>query len=135
MESESPDHQSEFQQDSQEVPPSVKIDLTPEFQRNLRNLAKRYRSIRSDIQLVIQDLETGNFVGGRITGVGEDYDVLKVRVRNRDIQKGKSAGYRLIYQVESPTSVLLLSIYSKSDQADIATQEIWKILAEFYRDT
>jgi mRNA-degrading endonuclease RelE of RelBE toxin-antitoxin system len=135
MESESPDHQSEFQQDSQEVPPSVKIDLTPEFQRNLRNLAKRYRSIRSDIQLVIQDLETGNFVGGRITGVGEDYDVLKVRVRNRDIQKGKSAGYRLIYQVESPTSVMLLSIYSKSDQADIATQEIWKILAEFYRDT
>jgi mRNA-degrading endonuclease RelE of RelBE toxin-antitoxin system len=135
MESESPDHQSEFQQDSQEVPPSVKIDLTPEFQRNLRNLAKRYRSIRSDIQLVIQDLETGNFVGDRITGVGEDYDVLKVRVRNRDIQKGKSAGYRLIYQVESPTSVLLLSIYSKSDQADIATQEIWKILAEFYKDT
>jgi mRNA-degrading endonuclease RelE of RelBE toxin-antitoxin system len=135
MESESPDHQSEFQQDSQEVPPSVKIDLTPEFQRNLRNLAKRYRSIRSDIQLVIQDLETGNFVGDRITGVGEDYDVLKVRVRNRDIQKGKSAGYRLIYQVESPTSILLLSIYSKSDQADIATQEIWKILAEFYKDT
>jgi mRNA-degrading endonuclease RelE of RelBE toxin-antitoxin system len=135
MESESPDHQSEFQQDSQEVPPSVKIDLTPEFQRNLRNLAKRYRSIRSDIQLVIQDLETGNFVGDRITGVGEDYDVLKVRVRNRDIQKGKSAGYRLIYQVESLTSVLLLSIYSKSDQADIATQEIWKILAEFYKDT
>jgi mRNA-degrading endonuclease RelE of RelBE toxin-antitoxin system len=135
MESESPEHQSEFQQDSQEVPPSVKIDLTPEFQRNLRNLAKRYRSIRSDIQLVIQDLETGNFVGDRITGVGEDYDVLKIRVRNRDIQKGKSAGYRLIYQVESPTSVLLLSIYSKSDQADIATQEIWKILAEFYKDT
>jgi mRNA-degrading endonuclease RelE of RelBE toxin-antitoxin system len=135
MESESPDNQAEFQQDSQEMPPSVKIDLTPEFQRNLRNLAKRYRSIRSDIQLVIQDLETGNFVGDRITGVGEDYDVLKVRVRNRDIQKGKSAGYRLIYQVESPTSILLLSIYSKSDQADIATQEIWKILAEFYKDT
>jgi mRNA-degrading endonuclease RelE of RelBE toxin-antitoxin system len=134
MESTSPDHQSEFQQDSQ-MPPSVKIDLTPEFQRNLRNLAKRYRSIRSDIKLVIQDLETGNFVGDRITGVGEDYDVLKVRVRNRDIQKGKSAGYRLIYQVESPTSILLLSIYSKSDQADIATQEIRKILAEFYKDT
>jgi mRNA-degrading endonuclease RelE of RelBE toxin-antitoxin system len=82
MESESPDNQAEFQQDNQEMPPSVKIDLTPEFQRNLRNLAKRYRSIQSDIQLVIQDLETGNFVGDRITGVGEDYDVLKVRVRN-----------------------------------------------------
>jgi mRNA-degrading endonuclease RelE of RelBE toxin-antitoxin system len=84
MESESPDHQSEFQQESQEVPPSVKIDLTPEFQRSLRNLAKRYRSIRSDIQLVIQDLEAGKFVGDRITGVGEDYDVFKARVRNKD---------------------------------------------------
>ena len=29
-------------------PPLVQIDLTPEYQRNLRNLSKRYRHIRSD---------------------------------------------------------------------------------------
>ena len=126
------DNQSEEQQASQETQPVVQIDLTPEFKRNLRNLAKRYRNIRSDIQPVTQALENGNFEGDRITGMGEGCVVLKVRVRNRDIQKGKSAGYRLIYQVESPTAVLLLTIYAKSDQEDIVADEIREILGEFY---
>ncbi|MFM5980969.1 MAG: type II toxin-antitoxin system RelE/ParE family toxin [Sphaerospermopsis kisseleviana] len=56
--------------------------------------------------------------------------VFKVRVKNSNIQKGKSGGYRIIYQVESPTNVLLLTIYSKSDQEDITPQEIKNILAE-----
>ncbi|BAY74857.1 hypothetical protein NIES25_12730 [Nostoc linckia NIES-25] len=38
---------------------------------------------------------------------------------NINIQKGKSAGYRLIYQLESSTSILLLTIYCESDQEDI----------------
>jgi mRNA-degrading endonuclease RelE of RelBE toxin-antitoxin system len=54
-----------------------------------------------------------------------------VIVRNSNIQKGKSAGYRLIYQVESATSILLLTIYSKSDREDIGVNEIISILAEF----
>lgn len=115
-------------------PPLVQIYLTPEYQRNLRNLSKRYRHIRSDTQILIEQLQTGNFIGDRIPGLGEDYVVLKVRVKNSDIQKGKRAGYRLIYQVESPTSVLLLTIYSKSDREDISLEEISNILAEFFED-
>ncbi|MBC6435763.1 type II toxin-antitoxin system RelE/ParE family toxin, partial [Nostoc sp. HG1] len=42
-----------------------------------------------------------------------------------------SAGYRLIYQVESPTSILLLTIYSKSDREDIGANEIRDIVADF----
>jgi hypothetical protein len=57
-------------------------------------------------------------------------------VKNSNIQKGKSAGYRMIYQVESPSIVLLLIIYSKSDifpqnRADISLNEIRSIIAEF----
>jgi mRNA-degrading endonuclease RelE of RelBE toxin-antitoxin system len=121
----------EFEQEELESQPSVTIDLTPEFYRNLRDLNKRYHHVRADIQTVIQDLEVGNFVGDRISGIGEDYVMFKVRVKNRDIQKGKSAGYRLIYQVESPTSVLLLTIYSKSDRSDITAGELRSIAAEF----
>lgn len=55
--------------------------------------------------------------------------VYKVRIRNSNIQKAKSAGYRLIYQVESLTSILLLTIYSKSDREDITANEIIDILA------
>jgi mRNA-degrading endonuclease RelE of RelBE toxin-antitoxin system len=131
MEDQASDGQSGPRQNPQEEQAGVKIDLSLEFKRNLRNLAKRYRSIRSDIQLVIQELEIGNFVGDRIAGIGEDYFILKARVKNSDIQKGKSAGYRLIYQVESPTCILMLTIYSKSDRTDIAANEICEILDEF----
>lgn len=127
-----PDKETDPQADSRDQQSVVRVDLTPEFQQSLRDLAKRYRSIRSDIQVVIQELQAGNFVGDRLAGIGEGYVVLKTRVKNRDIQKGKSAGYRLIYQVESPTSVLLLTIYSKSDREDISIQEIRNILNEFY---
>jgi mRNA-degrading endonuclease RelE of RelBE toxin-antitoxin system len=121
----------EFEQEELESQPSVTIDLTPEFYRNLRDLNKRYRHVRADIQTIIQDLDVGNFVGDRISGIGEDYVMFKVRVKNRDIQKGKSAGYRLIYQVESPTCILLLTIYSKSDRSDITAGELRSIAAEF----
>lgn len=30
--------------------PSINIDLTPEYKQNLRNLSKRFRNIRSDVQ-------------------------------------------------------------------------------------
>lgn len=114
--------------------PAVQVDLTPEFQKNLRDLAKRYRSIRLDVQGLIQELQKGNFIGDRIAGMGEGYVVLKARVKNRDIRKGKSAGYRLIYLVESLTSLLLLTIYSKSDREDINIKEIRKLLSEFYEN-
>ncbi len=112
--------------------PLVQIDLTPQYQRNLRDLAKKYRRIRLDTQPIIEELQRGNFTGDRLAGMGEDYLIFKVRVKNTDIQKGKSGGYRLIYQVESPTSVLLLTIYAKSERADISNNDISSILAEFY---
>ncbi|MEH2243043.1 MAG: hypothetical protein V7K85_09945 [Nostoc sp.] len=58
-----------------------------------------------------------------------------MRVRNSSIQKGKSAGYRLIYQVESSTSILLLTIYSKSDREDIGANEILNIVADFLSES
>jgi mRNA-degrading endonuclease RelE of RelBE toxin-antitoxin system len=34
----------------------VEIEVSPEFKRSLRSLAKRYRNIRSDIQPIIDAL-------------------------------------------------------------------------------
>ena len=56
--------------------------------------------------------------------------VFKVRARNSDIAKGKSSGYRLIYQVKDTALVVLVTIYSKLDQADISPAQIRRILAE-----
>lgn len=98
----------------------------------MRDLAKKYRNIRSDTQLVIEEIQKGNFIGERIPRLDTDYLIYKVRVNNSNIQKGKRAGYRLIYQVESETSVLLLIIYSKSEKEDINVSDLLNILNNFY---
>ncbi|GAB4287084.1 MAG: hypothetical protein Fur0025_20150 [Oscillatoriaceae cyanobacterium] len=86
--------------------PLVQIDLTPQYKRNLRELSKKYRRIRLDTQPIIEQLQQGNFPGDRLAGMGEDYFIFKVRVKNTDIQKGKSGGYRLIYSSLSNALVL-----------------------------
>jgi mRNA-degrading endonuclease RelE of RelBE toxin-antitoxin system len=109
--------------------PSVEIKLTPEFQRKIRNLAKKYRKIRLDLQPVLEQLQIGIFPGNRLSGI--DAEVLKLRVKNSDIQKGKSGGYRLIYWIVSPNTVVLLDMYSKSEQEDIEIPEILRVIANF----
>ena len=52
-------------------------------------------------------------------------------MQNRDIQKGKRSGYRLIYHRETPTHIVLVTVYSKLDQGDISAEQIRRILREF----
>lgn len=113
--------------------PFIQVEVAPTFKRNLRNLAKKYRSIRDDIQPVIEQLEQGELPGDKISGIG--YEVFKLRVRNSDIQKGKSGGYRLIYYVKTAKGIVLLTIYTKSEQVDIAADEIRNIISEYEQRT
>ena len=51
-------------------PSTIEILLSVKFQQSLRKLTKKYRNIRLDIEPVIQELQSGNFVGDRIQGLG-----------------------------------------------------------------
>jgi mRNA-degrading endonuclease RelE of RelBE toxin-antitoxin system len=106
----------------------IRVGFTPEFKRNLRALARKYRHIRSDVQPFIEQIQAGGFVGDQIAGVG--YAVFKVRVRNSDVPKGKRSGYRLVYYLRTPTDVILVTIYSKSEQADVSAIQVRRILRE-----
>ncbi|MEK0184887.1 type II toxin-antitoxin system RelE/ParE family toxin, partial [Microcoleus anatoxicus PTRS2] len=72
---------------------SINVYFADEFKRNLRALSKKYRHIRSDVQPIVEQLQVGELPGNRIPGINDI--VFKVRVKNTDIKKGKSAGYRL----------------------------------------
>lgn len=108
--------------------PLIQVEAALTFKRNLRSLAKKYRSIRNDIQPVIEQLEQGELPGDQIPEVG--YAVFKLRVRNSDTQKGKRGGYRLIYYRKTPTGIILLTVYAKSEQVDIAAEDIRNIITE-----
>ncbi len=61
-------------------------------------------------------------------GVG--FTVYKARLPNRDAQRGKSGGYRVIYFVKTSERVVLIEMYSKSDQDLISNDEIVAIINE-----
>lgn len=105
------------------------IFLTPRFKKDLAKLAKRYRSIRKDLNPLIEQLQKGEAIGDRISG--NKYQVFKVRLKNSNIQKGKSAGYRVIYYLKTQTKIILATIYSKSDQTDISNTTIEEIIQTF----
>lgn len=106
----------------------LKVTFTPEFQRNLRQLAKKYRHIKSDLEPVIEQLKSGSKPGDQVPQVR--YEVFKVRAKNSDARKGKSGGYRLIYYVKSESEVVLVTVYSKTEQADIAAEDIRQIILQ-----
>ncbi|MBX3058493.1 MAG: type II toxin-antitoxin system RelE/ParE family toxin [Anaerolineae bacterium] len=110
------------------VESAIELRYTAEFKRNLRALSKKYRHIRSDIQPVIDAIQVGNFPGDQVPGVG--YTIYKVRVQNRDLQKGKRSGYRLIYYLQTPKQVILITVYSKTEQADISAVQLRHILSK-----
>ncbi|MFM7600937.1 MAG: type II toxin-antitoxin system RelE family toxin, partial [Pseudanabaena sp.] len=79
------------------------IQLTPQFQKDLKQLAKRYRSIRKDLEPLIAQLKTGDIIGDQLVGLNRE--VFKVRLTNSDIRKGKSAGYRVIYYIKTQNNI------------------------------
>jgi mRNA-degrading endonuclease RelE of RelBE toxin-antitoxin system len=111
------------------IDPLVELKFSEEFKNKLRDLSKKYRNIRADLQPILDDLQAGNFQGDQIANVG--YTVFKLRIKNRDNKKGKSAGYRVIYYVKTATSVFLVTIYSKSEHSNIPAAEIRSILAKY----
>lgn len=82
---------------NESAPPSSRVFFTGEFKRNLRQLAKKYRHIKADIQPILTALDSGETPGDRIPGV--PVAIYKVRARNSDRARGKSGGYRIIYSI------------------------------------
>ncbi len=109
----------------------TEVVFAPEFRKNLKRLAKKYRNIRSDVSPLIEQLQNGNLPGNRIPGT--QYVVYKVRVKNSNLHKGKRSGYRVVYFLQQHDVVMLLTIYAKSDQPDIKAHQIEQIIRDTTR--
>lgn len=111
--------------------PPVELRYTPEFKRNLRQLAKRYRRIQSDLEPLLRSLAGGQVPGDQVPGV--QHEVFKARVPNSDTRKGSSGGYRVVYQRTAESAIVLVPLYSKLEQADISPHQIREIVLGYER--
>ncbi|MFT7561953.1 MAG: mRNA-degrading endonuclease RelE of RelBE toxin-antitoxin system [Flavobacteriales bacterium] len=107
----------------------MEIDYAPEFKRSVKKLMRRYRSIRSDLEPLIEVFKVGKTPGDPLPGV--DCRAYKVRLQNRDNKKGKSGGYRVVYYLKRADNVVLITMYSKSLQSDIAADDLQRIVAKY----
>ncbi len=106
----------------------MNVNYSDAFKRQVRRLKRKYGSIRTDVQPLINQLEAGETPGDQIQGIG--HTIYKVRVKNSDAKRGKSGGYRVIYYLHTAESVLLVTIYSKTEQSDVEDVELVEIIRQ-----
>ena len=104
------------------------VESTGRFDNESRRLIRRFRSLRNELDELKSQLQRGDRPGIRLTGIG--YEAYKVRLPNRSAQRGKSGGFRVIYQEHAGQIVLLLLIYSKTNRADIPNDVIIRVIEE-----
>ena len=93
------------------------IKTVPSFVKELKKLAKKYKSIKTDYQKLLETLSKNP----KENAIPLGKNCYKLRLRNSDNKKGKSGGYRVIYIViDENFCVTLLSIYSKSEIENIS---------------
>ena len=101
-----------------------KIELTDDFKRDAKRLIKKYHSIASEINDLVESLETDP-----IQGESLGKDCYKIRMSIASKNKGKSGGSRVITCVKIiDETVILLSIYDKSEQGDIEDKALNQLL-------
>ena len=105
-----------------------RIESTHRFDRESRRLVRKYKSLRTELHQLRDQLQQGQRPGARLSGIG--YSTFKVRLPNQSARRGKSGGFRVIYYEHADTLVLLLVIYSKTEYADIADATIRQLIEE-----
>lgn len=99
---------------------SYKIIAIPAFNRDLKSLSKKHRSIFKDYNYFLDELEVNPKLGVEIIE-----NCFKIRMAISSKGKGKSGGARVItYVYIQNETIYLLSIYDKSDDETISDKDI-----------
>ena len=106
---------------------NYRIVLDRTFEKEVKRLAKRYPSLKSDIK-ALRDEILANPTAGTDLGGG----LRKIRMRIASKGKGKSGGARVItftvvVAVEE-TEIILLYIYDKAERESVSAHEIEALL-------
>ena len=90
------------------------------YTKALKKLSKIYKNINSDVKRYLETINSKEDLGIELKS-----NIFKVRIANRDKNKGKSSGYRLIsYLAVVENELHLLYIYDKSKLSNITEKEL-----------
>lgn len=111
---------------------NVNVIPTSNFRKEAKKLIKKYRSLKSELSVLEEQLMENPKMG---IPIGED--VYKIRLAVKSKGKGKSGGMRVItlieaelVELEDTTDIYLLSIYDKSDYENISESKLKGLIKE-----
>ena len=104
----------------------IKVILSNNFEKEAKRLVKKYQSAAGELSRLIEDLQITPDLG---TPIGKQ--CYKIRLAIKSKGQGKSGGARVITCVVSvKETVVLLSIYDKSEKDNISDSVLKKLLEE-----
>jgi mRNA-degrading endonuclease RelE of RelBE toxin-antitoxin system len=103
---------------------SYKVISIPSFDKEIKKLAKKYRSLRAEFIELVLSLEKNPQQGTQLA-----HNCYKIRLAIASKGKGKSGGARVItcFAVMDK-KVFLLTIYDKSDKDNVSDKELNELL-------
>jgi mRNA-degrading endonuclease RelE of RelBE toxin-antitoxin system len=103
---------------------SYKVIPTPQFEKEVKKLSKKYPSAKGDIVNLVNELKENPTMGIPLAN-----NCFKIRLAIKSKGKEKSGGSRVITYLRVIKEVIhLLTIYDKSTQSTISDTEIIRLL-------
>ena len=104
---------------------NFKIETIPRFEKDVKKLKKKFPKIKNDLTELMNKLSLNPEIG---INLGEN--IFKIRFQNSSIPIGKSGGFRIITYYKTDDILYLVTIYSKTEQDNILTKKLKKIVQE-----
>jgi mRNA-degrading endonuclease RelE of RelBE toxin-antitoxin system len=105
---------------------SYNVVTTPNFDKELKRLARKYLSLKEEVNNLMEELKTNP-----LQGVDMGNSVRKIRLAVKSKGKGKRGGARVMTYLEiNKENITLFSIYSKGKQDYISEQKIDELVDE-----
>ena len=105
----------------------MNFEVAPEFEKSLKRLSKKYKSLKSDYLKFLKELENNPMLGDEIFP-----NCRKARIAIKSKGKGKSGGGRIVFYFEIIDNlIILLFIYDKSEIENVQTAFIEQILKQY----
>jgi hypothetical protein len=111
----------------------MNFDQVPEFQKELKRLSKKWRSLPSDIKAAEKDITPlyveqegvdiqrlreaffGGFKAAVLTTAGDDVEVIKMRLDVADL--GRNNKVRIVFiAVRSQNTITFIELYAKNEK-------------------
>jgi mRNA-degrading endonuclease RelE of RelBE toxin-antitoxin system len=109
---------------------NYRIIATHRFEKEIKRLAKKFPSLKSEFTLLLNEIEekpgTGVFIGN---------GCYKIRIAIGSKGKGKRGGARVVTHLYLTTeTVYLLTIYDKSEKSDVKPKELKEMIENLELD-